>query len=223
MSLRRSNRARAQSNSSLYVPSVSTQPAVRLMQPSPTISRTRSARALTQPTPLRPPIIGVAQNDEASTSSSLPINNNNIHNNENVVCPLCALVVQDGGNGLMCSRCDTWFHPECLYLTEEEFVRLSQSSESWFCDHCKSVVSNRIKWGTFEGEENILREIRAAYHEITSWKKNLFLLPRGKAATDFIKEMTRLINLFVNRSGNALLYLYCMCLCLLCFRSQANG
>ena len=39
-----------------------------------------------------------------------------------------------------------------------------------------------------------------AYKVITSWRKNIFLPPRGNAGTDFIKELTRLIDLFVNKT-----------------------
>ena len=85
-------------------------------------------------------------------------------------------------------------------MTNEEYITLNQSNEQWFCDHCKSVLTNRVKWGKIQGEEAIYSEIQAAYREICSWKKNFFLLPRGKAATDFIKELTRLLNLFVNKT-----------------------
>ena len=54
--------------------------------------------------------------------------------------------------------------------------------------------------GDFEGEESILNAIQAAYKEICNWKENFFLLPRGKAAMDFIKELTHLLNLFANRT-----------------------
>ena len=38
------------------------------------------------------------------------------------------------------------------------------------------------------GEENVNKK----------WQKNLFLLPRGKVGSDFIKEITKIIQLFVN-------------------------
>ena len=48
-------------------------------------------------------------------------------------------------------------------------------------DHCKSVMANRLKWGTLEGEKAITNEIDATYKVMCSWKKNFFLLPREKA------------------------------------------
>ena len=60
------------------------------------------------------------------------------------------------------------------------------------------IKANKIKWGEMEGEETIQACISKTYKEVTSWRKNLFMLPRGKAGTDFIRELTRLIYLFVN-------------------------
>ena len=119
---------------------------------------------------------------------------------ENLVCPLCALQVQDSGPGLFCDKCCTWFHPQCLFITDNEYTGLQESDDSWFCDHCKSIQANRISWGVFVGEEAITNEFKSAYNEIVTWRKNLFLLPRGKVASDFIKELTRLMNLFANKT-----------------------
>ena len=49
-----------------------------------------------------------------------------------------------------------------------------------------------------EGEKQIKENILETYNEVTSWQKNIFMLPRGKSATEFIKELTNLIYLFVN-------------------------
>ena len=129
---------------------------------------------------------------------SQPVATTPQENGEITSCPMCAVQVVDVG--LMCEKCQTWFHPDCLFLTSEEYAALQQSSDQWFYDHCKAILTNSVKWGKFEGEETIKNEIQAAYKEICSWQKNFFLLPRGKAATDFIKELTRLLNLFVNKT-----------------------
>ena len=78
---------------------------------------------------------------------------------ENLNCPLCALQVHDGGSGLLCEKCNTWFHPECLYMTEAEYMTLTHSSECWHCDYCKSVLANTISWGAMGSEEVITSEI----------------------------------------------------------------
>ena len=64
------------------------------------------------------------------------------------------------------------------------------------------VVENEkvlYTWGKYrdiEFEENV----SFAYEQIVYWKKNLFLLPTGKAGRHFIDEVTRLINAWVEES-----------------------
>ena len=50
------------------------------------------------------------------------------------------------------------------------------------------------------GEEFISLLVKRAYAQILTWKKNIFTLPRGKGGTDFIKELTRLVYLFVEQT-----------------------
>ena len=42
------------------------------------------------------------------------------------------------------------------------------------------------------------KNIKIQFRRITKWKKNVFMLPRGKAGTDLIQELIRLICLIVN-------------------------
>ena len=187
---RTSARRRAQHTSVLQpgpsAPQVLTQPNFIVAQPSPALPR----RA-TQPTRAHVLAGGSISINLSSSAESVE---------ENTTCPICAITVGEEGRGIMCGRCNTWYHPECLYITDEEYISLHNSHVDWHCDHCKSVLTSRLKWGTLEGEERILPELRAAYHEISMWKKNIFMLPRGKAALDFIKELTRIINLFVHKT-----------------------
>ena len=54
--------------------------------------------------------------------------------------------------------------------------------------------------GSLEGEEVIAETIKATYSNILDWKKNIFALPRGKNGSAFIKELSRLLNLFNNKT-----------------------
>ena len=63
---------------------------------------------------------------------------------------------------------------------------------------CRAIKANKVKWGEMVGEENIKHILNTLHKEVSKWSKNLFLLPRGKAGCDFIKELTHLLNLFVN-------------------------
>ena len=134
-----------------------------------------------------------------TTASSQPLPlQPTINEEEHVTCPLCAIDVDE--SGLMCDCCKQWFHYRCLFISDDAFNDLCATTEPWFCDHCKSVRANSVKWGALHGEAAIYKEMQAAYKVICKWKKNVFLLPRGKAATDFIKELTRLVNLFANKT-----------------------
>ena len=81
-------------------------------------------------------------------------------------------------------------------MPEEVFKSLKDSNEPWYCTLCLAIQANKIKWGDKEGEVAIRKTISSIYNELTKWRKNLFLVPRGKAGMDFIKEIARLIRLF---------------------------
>ena len=115
-------------------------------------------------------------------------------------CPVCREEVIVGQPGIRCDTCKTWFHKSCLHMTQENYEELVAEGASiqWHCMRCLSIKANKIKWGEIEGEEQIRLRITQTYDEIISWHKNIFKLPRGKAGTDFIKELTKLIKMFVD-------------------------
>ena len=120
--------------------------------------------------------------------------------NENLSCPICTIQVADNTKGLLCEQCFTWYHSDCLHYSDAEYERLSHSNDPWYCDHCSSIRANKIKWGSFETERDISLAITNSYNEIITWRKNFFSLPRGKSGTDFLKELTRLIYLFADKT-----------------------
>ena len=162
-------------------PIFSSQPNVRVVQPNPRVDR-RRPDSIAQTQPIIPAITDIQ---------------------ENVTCPLCAIDVTDNVDekAVMCEQCQTWHHSDCLHLSDEEYFHLRGSSEDWICDHCRSIKANRIKWGCLEGEANISRALKDVYKEVASWRKNIFTLPRGKCGSDFLKELTRLIYLFVDKTN----------------------
>ena len=44
------------------------------------------------------------------------------------------------------------------------------------------------------GGEELSQTIRAAYYEVTRWRRNIFSVSSGKAGNEFVRELTRLIN-----------------------------
>ena len=120
---------------------------------------------------------------------------------EEINCPICRIDVTERSNGVVCNMCHIWSHRTCLFLPEDIAAISPPSAQlPWYCTLCQSIRSNKIKWGTLEGEVTIKSKISSIYDEVTQWRKNLFLLPRGKVGTDLIKEMTRLIRLFTNET-----------------------
>jgi hypothetical protein len=105
-----------------------------------------------------------------------------------------------------CDKCGVWYHQTCAGINKKLFDYYSapNNDETWICKSCKHSEVNQpttLYWGKcFNNAEGIETAINQAYKEIVGWSKNLFLLPRGKAGKDFIVELTRLINIFVNKA-----------------------
>ncbi len=168
--------------------------------------------------PYPPPAAAAAANRRDRRDKVLPSTQTNSQTNTQVVvddtceladilgedpeedqnCPVCREDVEEEQAGILCEMCKTWAHSTCLHMTEFEFNTLVNSPQPWYCMRCLSIKANKIKWGKMEGEENIKNIITSVYKEVSKWHKNLFLLPRGKVGCEFIKELTKLLNLFVN-------------------------
>ena len=139
-------------------------------------------------------IFAATAQPEAISSAHSPSQSNN-DDEEDPNCPMCKIDVTDQVDGVMCDMCKIWSHRVCLFMSLEEYELLNRSKTPWFCTTCLSIRANKIKWGDMEGEVAIKDTINKTYNEIIKWRKNLFLLPRGKVGTEFIKELTRLIRL----------------------------
>ena len=111
---------------------------------------------------------------------------------DNYSCPSCLIYVSEG---IECSSCLKWYHQSCASLTDRIYEQLSNSNDPWNCQLCNSPLPDLL-FGQLNGHQEISDRLDKTYCEIVSWQKNLFMLPRGKAARDFLTELTRLINLF---------------------------
>ena len=150
--------------------------------------------------PSSQPLLPLALDENEMIIPNNNENNTSANRRENCNCPICKIVVKEDDNSICCTMCQTWVHQACLHMDEEEFNALSQPTAEWFCARCRLIKANQITWGEHVGEENIGTWIKSAYATIIGWKKNIFRLPRGKCGSDFIKELTRLINLFVDKT-----------------------
>ena len=117
-------------------------------------------------------------------------------------CPICRVDVSEEQEGIQCDLCKSWSHRECLCMPLDEYNNLMESNDEkkWFCVTCASIQSNTIKWGEMKGEVNIKKTITDIYNEVVTWRKNLFLVPRGKVGTEFIKEISNILKSFINPS-----------------------
>ena len=119
---------------------------------------------------------------------------------------------------ICCDKCEKWYHCSCVGIGKRQYEYFNDinNDDEWICQSCKSVSGikpNKLTWGKFQSEEELNHVILSIQSEIIGWSKNLFLLPKGKAGRDFITELTRLINLFVNstkweRFGLSLVHIF---------------
>ena len=96
---------------------------------------------------------------------------------EDSSCPLCKEEVTEDQDGVYCETCLTWAHKTCLNLSDEEFAIVLNNSETpWFCARCMAIKANNIKWGEYEGEDEISNIIKTTYNTTLNWGKIFFSL-----------------------------------------------
>lgn len=63
----------------------------------------------------------------------------------------------------------------------------------------RDQVHEKFYWGEKEGSV-FTHQIDVCYEKIVFWRRNLFMLPNGAAGKNFIREITRLLNAWVEKS-----------------------
>ena len=63
-----------------------------------------------------------------------------------------------------------------------------------------NISKNLYKWGDYNGHV-FEKNLNVIYDIIVYWKKNLFMLPTGRAGKDYIDEITRLLNAWIQDSA----------------------
>lgn len=121
---------------------------------------------------------------------------------EKSCCPIyvCKEDVKEHEVRIDCEMCFIGSHKSCLNMSDEEHAAIGNSDVSWYCVRCRAIKANKISWGKYEGETEIRNKITSIYIKILNLRKNIFPLPRGKCGNEFIKEISRLINLFVRKT-----------------------
>ena len=73
---------------------------------------------------------------------------------------MCKEEVDDNHVGIKCDACKLWFHSSCLHMLPTTYQKFIESSESWSCMRCRSIMANKInKWGELISESTIKNEI----------------------------------------------------------------
>ena len=105
--------------------------------------------------------------------------------------------------GFKCSLCEKIFQTQrgrtshFNYCRKKHVASMVSSSES-------ATISEDVEqpngarssvWGLHNKEE-VQQIINAIYEEVVFWRRNLFMLPTGKAGKKYIMETTRLINIW---------------------------
>jgi len=62
---------------------------------------------------------------------------------ENENCDICKKNVGDQEEGLLCNKCLTWKHRECLNISEKAYQRLAKSKQDWHCNTCKTKAGSK--------------------------------------------------------------------------------
>ena len=124
----------------------------------------------------------------------------------NDVCVICKKKVTSRMHSVQCQNCESIYHQRCIKMSPATYKNIKETDEEWVCSNCAPQSNKndnvegsgkRLKWGDMN-EEKIVSAIDEIYEKVTTWKANLFEVPKGKAGKDFIVEATRLLGLINN-------------------------
>ena len=132
------------------------------------------------------------------------------------LCGVCNHDVDDHeGWAIGCDgECGKWFHIECIGMDRDYYLNtyVNSNENTWSCIRCKKIYPNipvppnltvdhrqNTMWGKYPLLQ-FKKSLNLCYKEIVKWKKNLFLLPSGRAGKEFLVEMKNLIDLFINKT-----------------------
>jgi len=55
-------------------------------------------------------------------------------------CQHCSKLVRRNHRGILCDLCKYWFHLSCTSLLVDDYRKLANSSDDWFCRNCLSSL-----------------------------------------------------------------------------------
>ena len=113
-----------------------------------------------------------------------------------------------------CEQCGMWYHISCAGISKQQYEHYAESSDTdagddWFCQVCvplqlptfePACYIDNVKWGKHVGVE-IETSLNEIYSKVVCWQRNLFKLPSGASGKAFIDEISRLANLWTNKTN----------------------
>lgn len=121
------------------------------------------------------------------------------------LCPVCTTTTYKGGQVVQCANCSIWLHNTCIPTSLLPIT----TSLNWYCDHCygshfpnfiPAADFSSANWGGIDGVD-ISPILDQAYNTVVRWKPNFFKLPSGTVGKDFIIELTKLVNQYINNTS----------------------
>ena len=107
-------------------------------------------------------------------------------------------------NEFRCMLCDRNFRTNRGLIQHLKTCRRKQADNVLQHSSANDVLNEaqvRERYYWKEVPANIFeRDIQQVYYKIVYWRKNRFMVPSGGGGKKFIKEITRLINLWTNNS-----------------------
>ena len=125
---------------------------------------------------------------------------------ENQNCFICK-ITNSRKHSLRCYICLNTYHQKCMKMPAAKYKEML--SKDWTCTHCSPDQMsdtnerqvNDIRWGKYCGITEINSVMEEIYMKLTTWKTNLFELPRGKCGKDYIEESVNLLRLFNQKTS----------------------
>ena len=103
-------------------------------------------------------------------------------------------------NSWKCNHCPRTFKTDRGRNQHQSKCRTSGSSSVVRIQPNVEVLQPQpLVWGS-HSLADIQLIVNATYDEIVHWRKNIFLLPSGKAGKQFIRETTRLLDIWTKES-----------------------
>jgi hypothetical protein len=68
-------------------------------------------------------------------------------------CAVCFKCVRDNQRAIFCDSCNHWVHLKCTNLSCQDYITMSDSTDSWYCQQC---VQGIFPFNHFDDDDDFL-------------------------------------------------------------------